>query len=272
MPASIIVPAFNRSERVIGTAAFVAAGLTLKSTNRRKNPIDGESRVYVYVGTQAAVLNAYATINETDYLEVEVDETSAPEYRLIVNAPDDSVVNSVTNYEVLGNEITKSIYEADRTIALGNQTLRDIRDRINRDESGDGLSNDAKILYNLAKAGVTGWEVSQFVYRVTKVVSRKYTQKVAYNNIGRIYKTTQVIAETQPPPGLVFSLSDIKGDSSASGPNDIAETPGVSAETGWIYGWKKGTPTTQRVAGFRIAISTEFKLGIWSTYLYKAAV
>jgi hypothetical protein len=260
------------AERIIGTPAFCATGLALKSTNRRKNPIDGESRVYVYVGTAAAVYNAYNTINQTDYLEVEIDETGAPEYRLIVTAPDDSAVNAIVNYELVGNELSRSIWESERARALGFDVVRDIRGRVNRQEAGTGLSGDAKILYQIASLGVDHWEEPQFVYRVTKVVSRKYTLKIALNNIAKIYTTTQVLNETSPPPGLVFSISDVQADSTAGGPNDIAETSGgINAVTGWFYGWFKGTPTVQKAAGYRIAVTTEFKKVKATSFLYQRA-
>jgi hypothetical protein len=257
------------AEKIIGTAAFVATGLALKSTNRRKNSLDGESRVFVYTGSQLAVRNAYDTINTVDYLEVEIDETGAPEYRLIITSPDDSTTNAITNYELVGNELSRSIWESDRARALGVDVIRDIRGRVNRQESGTGLNGDALKLYKIAALGVDHWEEPQFVYRVTKVVSRKYTLRVAMNNIAKIYKTTQVLNETSPPPGLVFSLSDVAADSTAGGTNDVPES---ATDAGWIYGWFKGTPTVQRAAGYRIAVTTEFKKVQATSFLYKSSI
>jgi hypothetical protein len=261
------------SMRVIGTPAFLAAGLALKSTNRRKNPVDGESRVFTYTGTQTAVYNAYATINLTDYLEVEIDESNAPEYRLIVSAPDDSAVNSITNYELLGNSLPKDIWESQRALALGVDVIRDIRKRVDNRESGSGLSGDALKFYNAAARGIATYRKSEFVYRCTKVVSRNYPVRVAMQNVNGsapfIYKTSQVLNETQPPPGLVFAIGDINADSTAGGPNDIPESV---SDYGTIYGWVKSPPEVRRVANYRIAITTEFERVEACSLFYKPAV
>lgn len=258
-----------QTSRTIGIPAFIAAGLALKSTNKRKNPVDGESRVYTYTGTQAAVLSAYATINLTDYLGVEIDETNAPEYRLIVNAPDDSAVAAATNFELVGNVLQKDIWESARALALGVDGIRDIRKRVDGRESGVGLTGDALKFYNAASRGVTTFRMTEFAYRVTKVVSRNYSIKVAMSNVGAVYKTSQVISETAPPSGLVFSLSDVKADSSAGGPNDVSESP---TDYGTIYGWLKNPPEIRRVAGYRIAVTTEFEKVKACSLTYSAAV
>lgn len=265
-------PTILGSTRIIGTPAFLAAGLALKSTNRRKNPVDGESRVYTYVGTQAAVYAAYATINLTDYLEVEIDETNAPEYRLVVNAPDDSILNSVTNYEVLNDVQILGTVQCDRARALSVTTLHDVRDRVSKgkDASGVGLSGDALGLYLALSRQIDTFPRDAFVYRVTKVISRNYALKVAYGNRNRVYKTTQVLNETQPPPGIVFSLTDLQADSTSGGPNDISENF-PNGELGTVYGWLKGVSSVQRVAGFRIAVTTEFKMTEAVPFIYKSA-
>lgn len=240
------------------------------STSVTSDPVRGFSVVQVYSGTyeKMAELKALCAPDQITIL----DDSQAPLWKLYIQTPDDpensASTTSVNTYEVVPNQHNRDGYESARARALGSTVLLDIRKRIDNKESGSGLSGDALKFYNLMAKGQARWDEEMYVFRFTKIVSPRYTIKMAFSNRGKIYTTAQVSNEVQPPSDILFSLDDINADSTVGGPANIPES---STEAGTIYGWRKGAPSGQLIAGNKFAITQEFVQCEASTFYYSAA-
>jgi hypothetical protein len=150
-------------------------------------------------------------------------------------------------------------------LALGKDTIALVKAKIdallkNKTEEAASITvtGDANTLYDSMIRSEIDYVASQYVFRLTQTVSSRYSQKVVFSNVDRIYSTLQLLSETNPPSSLVFSVAQIPV------PNTVPP--------GYAYGWLKKTPTVLTIAGNKIEITLEYWREIWSTYAYDLAV
>jgi hypothetical protein len=224
------------------------------------DPVRGPSTEVTFTGTIEA-LNALNLTLASDQTARLVQSTS-PLAELIVTTPDyydsTSTDQSTLKYELLGNDIERSIWNHPSAIALSDEDKTNIKAAI-LDPQGSAIEaiGDALSVYNLLRNGTDSYTVSQFVFRVTQTVSSRFTTRVGFSNLNRIYSTTSMVSETGPPSTLIFSVSSI---------------PSSTAPSGYAYGWLKRTPTVSQTAGNKFEITIEYWLETWSTFIYGAAV
>jgi len=174
-------------------------------------------------------------------------------------------------WQILGNEIQKSLLEHPDVVAAVPSTVRDQlykAELAGTDEVSFSppLGAYASKVFDRLRRGATHYALGQYVVRHTTNVSNQYGVNVADFNIERIYTTSQLIAETTnsnswifPMPGrMVYKLQNI-----------VAPT----AKTDYLWGWRKLPSTETTTAGNRVEITTEYWLEQWDVAIaYKNAL
>jgi hypothetical protein len=193
----------------------------------------------------------------------------------------------VDSYQLLGNEIQRSIWE--HPIALKLQahdrtSIGYIRHRIEKattsseyDESvfdsfivapggSVTLRNYAVYLYRLGVKGVEHYALGQYVLRHSRTVGDRTTLDFLDDNVEEIYTTSDLLAEltsaslTYPLPKRLQNKID-----------RIEKKMNTFTVDGYRFGWRKLPSTETTVAGNRLEISTEYWLERWNVEaLYKA--
>jgi hypothetical protein len=245
--------------------------VALKSIERVSDPTRGPSTVAVYTGTIEA-LNAVAATSSPDQVVRLVQ--AGPLGELTISTADyvDSQTSSIVipKFELLGNDIQKSLYTHPRSLALGKdsngieivslvkQKYEYLRENNKAEANKITLLGDASELFDMLLRGETDYVASQYVFRLTQTVSSRYSEKVVFSNVDRVYSTLQLLSETNPPASLVFSVAQIPVPS--------------TVPSGYNYGWLKKTPTVLTISGNKIEITLEYWREIWSAYAYPVAV
>jgi len=114
----------------------------------------------------------------------------------------------------------------------------------------NGNPGNALLVYNLMKAGVEDVIVQTPSIRHTQVVSFIYPITLAKLNVGRIITTSTLISLENPPNWAVTGL-----------PTD--STPPFQSGISLDYGWRKGSPHINQIAGQKVQIIQEFQYGLW---------
>ena len=270
---------------------FSVPGLSFLGVSRRKSPYNGEQWVLTY---ESAASNdpTIASAAEEGYLLVPSDfsadlQALGPTYRLTVTTPDIPSGGTAgvqqTFFELNGNALQKDIREHPKALVLGPSRIEAISRAVDRwtnavgytysiadvtgateedeaitgDEAADALS-----LYNLLRQrnGNAAFQISQYVFRYTRIASNRASLDVGYSNVEKILTTEQMVAETGPPVGILSAIADAV----------TAATP-TTVASGYQFGWLKQTPTVTNIAGNKIQISGEYWLESWSTWLYAVA-
>lgn len=164
-------------------------------------------------------------------------------------------------WEILGNEIQKSLLEHPTVEALGRDTIRNIQFFVDNPDldpttGSPPLTGIALSAYERMIKGATHYALGQYVLRHTTNVSNNYGINVADFNIERIYTTSQLIGETTnanswifPMPGrLVYKLQTLAAP---------------AFQSGYLWGWRKLPSTETTTAGNRVGIVTEYWLEQW---------
>lgn len=248
---------------------FTIPGLAYLGASKRRSPTFGEQWVLTFesagssnLSVQSAAQYAYDLV-PSDYT-AELDTSRATIHRLIVTTPDNpaDASNTVisTTYELLGNANQKDIWEHPKALALTEAQRTAVKTAV-RAESSASLTTGSDSLYLcdliLQGNGSRAFQVSQYVYRVTHVVSGRYATQVAFSNVQKIYTTDQMLAELSPPATILFSAETIVAQHTSTVP------------TGYLYGWLKQTPTVNQIAGNKFTITNEWWLEEWSTWIYE---
>lgn len=263
---------------------FRVPGLSYLGMRKRRNPVNG---IFWEMRWMSAASNdpSKPSPAETGFnlvpssYSAEVEAIGA-KHVLTVSSPDDPTGGTgglvSTTYEVLGNSPQKDLREHPKALALygGGQAAADAMRRITvalyADEK-DRAKYEAPIIANggdelilylhfKQRNGSASFQISQFVYRVSAIVSNTATYGVAYSNNSKLYTTAQVLAETKPPTGILASVVD------AAEKNTPASIP-----IGYAWTWLKQSPTVTTEAGFKVRVTLEYWLELWSTWIYPAA-
>lgn len=171
---------------------------------------------------------------------------------------------SVDEWQLTANEIQKDLFEHPTSLAIDADQIHAIKKGLEDHTPSEQLSIDgnAIVLYDLLTRGTTHFALGQYVLRHSTNVSNDYSVNVADFNVERIYTTAQLIAEVTNPTSWVFPLPGRL----VYKINNLAAPP---ARAGYLWGWRKLPSTEHTAAGNRIAITTEYSLEQWSTYIYQ---
>lgn len=218
------------------------------------NPATGKAYGVLYEGPRQ-FLEAIIPTLDTAY-PYRLDDSQAPLCRLEVHTPDAGDV--ATTWELVGNNIQKSIFEHPRTLALSYSDIELLRDKTTSERIANitSLSSlDARWLADILIRDTDSYTEDQFVFRITQIVPRNSVAVIALNNSQDIYSTSQIIAETGPGAVLLTALATIDS------------TP-IAVTAGYAYGWKKSAASFQQVGYNRFATTIDYVQSVWSMYLY----
>ncbi len=238
---------------------------TLRFTRIARDPVRGTSWEAIYEGTEDAINILFTSVAPGFYKEI--DPSSAPLYRLIIRSGDDGgagvPTEVTTTYELPGNSRDIDLrlapafasLDPDLLVALVNKA----EDPKNNTDVPTPTAEGYRQFYKLWQLGKKEFQISEYVYKVSKVISNRSETQIGYANIERVYTAAQLTAETTPPPNLFFSIQ-LAMDS-------IAPT---SVDSDSTYGWLKQTPQSKCI-GVKFEIVNEWYLGVWPKILYPAA-
>lgn len=165
---------------------------------------------------------------------------------------------AATTWELVGNDLTKSLYELKKSRDLGTTVLEGIQEKVkDKDYSYTVPAGDATSLYELIRKGTDSFTLSQYVLKKTSVVGSNYTAQIAFSGINKRWTTTQINAAEAIPTSVIFSITTL-------------ETSLPAAGTGFAWSWLKRTPTVRAIARNRLEVSQEWYLEAWSTWIYEA--
>lgn len=254
---------------------FTVPGLSYLGCRRRKSPNNGEQWVLRF---RSAASNdpTIASPAEAAYIlispefEAEI-EASGPTHELTVITPDDPSGGSdgvvSTTFELLGNALQRDLREHPRSLVLGPDKLEDINQvldgRLEYGEANFQTSADGLLLYDLLRQrnGNGSYQVPQYVFRCSRIVTRRSTTQVGYSNVAKVFTTTQMLAETGPPTNILNTVVDA-----------VTYSAPTTATSGYTYGWLKQSPTATLEAGNKVRLTSEWWLEQWNTeYMYALA-
>lgn len=266
------------SEKVLGLANPYRVSQRFVNNNQR-----GSSYQEVWEGTKEAIdLQRLLVLPGFSW---EIDPSEKPKYRLIVSAGDDggaaSPTEVITTFEVLGNSRSVALALAPAFQSIDTRTIFNLNAVANGEISYIEETATPKIAFpdptnpathapynnplwqlyvNLIRMGHTEFQISEYSFRVTNLISNRYQTALAFNNVRKIYSSAQIEAEISFPTTF-FKLSDVT--------NSVAPDP-VSIKPFMTYGWLKQTPQSQS-SGLKFQIVNEWWLNIWPTILYPLA-
>ncbi len=252
--------------------------------NYKYTPNQGWTTTFTYTGQQAridTIADQYAISNTGASLEISQD--SSPLRKLVVTfdykydgSPTTSEV-PINNWELLGSDLNKDVYEGERMIALGASVITAIRLAVQNVNAADvttaataysdatgaitaaalaaGVSqSDALDFFDVLVKGTTSFPHSEFVLKRTQSVSNTYATKFALNDINKLYTTEQILAEAEIPSTIIFDIS-------------LIEVP--PPQLGYTWAWLKRSPQVATSAGARIQVTQEYWLEQWADILYR---
>lgn len=171
------------------------------------------------------------------------------------------------HWEILGNEIQKSIFESG--IALSAEAsfpglLQDVREGWAGIQSGDGdddiiagLSGDELTYYNtligFLKRGQTHFAAGQYVAKLTTSISNFFNGDVFLGSAENIWSTESLLSIGQP--SVISQVISSVGN-------------GPTAHAGYAWGWRQLPPRVATGAQNRYEVSVEWWFEEWSTDLY----
>lgn len=186
-------------------------------------------------------------------------------------------------WEVVGNEITKSAYENDWSLAIEalaagveKNVLGNVRRQVDEYNKSNGVytftSNVGVIagtdvdywagrLFDLIIRDQTSYLTGQYVLRHTTNCSASYGGNISDSNVFKIYTTAQLLSEVQD---ATLWIQPMAGRLVTK----IGAIPAPDDRTGYQWGWLKKPSTEALTPDNRIEITTEYWLEQWSTYLY----
>ena len=253
----------------------------LVSFRLERDPVKGFNSVYVWEGSQLAIFGLANSVRpDQKYV---IDDSDKPVYRLIISSPDSGSPNLANDYvlewELLGNDNEKSIFEHPNSRALGTTVLSSIKEGIKQVEDEpaataseretavlngiDDLCFDLNVdaaaadaLFALLIKGATSYVTSQYVLRRTQTVSSRAQLEYTFSNVDKIHTSAQVFADGTMPQPVQFAIATI---------------PAPAAQDGYQWGWLKKTPSITQAAGGRFQGTQEWWLDQWTTFLYETA-
>lgn len=174
--------------------------------------------------------------------------------------------NSQASWQLLANEIQKSLYEHPMALAV-EQAFPGTLDKVRRDfdllSQGEAVGSPApdpgavatyNTLIALLRRGTTHFALGQYVLRRTLSVSNFYTGTVPGEDL----------VETILSPATVLALDGLSPVISAK----IASIPVPAAHTGYAWGWRQLPSTIINTANNRSDVNTEWWFEEWSTDVY----
>lgn len=163
----------------------------------------------------------------------------------------------VNDWELMSNDVEKDLLESDIDIVnnltdnekLGlSQYMQDPGpDTFPASEPG----SDYEALVKQVQRGLRSVEVSAPSLRHTMTVSKNYSTKATFTNVGAVYTPAKLIELESVPTSLLFDPPTLSTDR-----EDV------------IWGYLKKFPTIRVSAGNKMQIEQEWKFNLWSTLIY----
>lgn len=194
----------------------------------------------------------------------------------IDNAPTDESKEEtpIDTWEMPGNEIHKALFEHPRCLAIEAASpgiLGVIQNKYNLYQNGEGaddvfsagepeVNTEARLIYGLMIRGTTHFAVSQYVLRHVQTISQQFSQNIVDEDVGKIYTTAKLITECEEFDIPLYPRLKAK----------IQAIEEPDAEDGYLWGWRKLPATEALASDNKIAITNEYWLEQWSTFLYEA--
>lgn len=237
----------------------------LRFTRVVRDPVRGTSWEAIYEGTADAINILFTAVAAGIYKEI--DPSSAPLYRLILRSGDDGGTSAPTEvttiYELAGNSKSIDLRFAPAFAALNADNLVDLvnkaEDPKNNTEIPVPTADGYRQFYKMWQLGQKETHVSEYVVKVSKIISNRSQFQIGYANIERVYNAAQLVAEIAPPVNLFFSIEFA-----------MASVLPSFIDPDYQFGWLKQTPQVQNV-GLKFQITNEWYLGTWPTIINKAA-
>ena len=248
----------------------VGTNLELLGTQFTFDPNRGETLMQIYEGSSEACVAKGMEIRETrPDLSFVIEPGDLPLWRISIRAPDfrddPASAEVITTYELLGNDLQKDIYEAPFLAGAPADQINIVK-AYQADKNspepvfGENITSDAVwTLHQLILNGTTAFQTSQYVFRVTSLISARSDQRVSYANVGLVHTSAQVAAGV--PQTILFPLVGDNG----------VPMPAVRDATYFHAGWLKKTPTLSQVSFNKFSLVQEFWLESWAKQLYPAA-
>lgn len=181
--------------------------------------------------------------------------------------------NQITTdtWQLLATEVARDIKHHPKVQQFTKAQLQDVLQAVEDFQSGgepdiSGFSEDQTRVYTHIVFGFTSYIATEYVMRHTTSVANVFEENVADEGVGSVYSFANLESEitnqqlwTFPcPPRLLQKMDELEN----------AFLAGESIPEGFTMGWRKTASTETTAANSRIDISTEYQLGLWSTFLY----
>jgi hypothetical protein len=233
-------------------------------------------RKYTAAGGDAALLGIEASAQAAGYTTRKIVSPVLSELDILSpeTEPGGGSLTVTDQWQLVGNEITKSIYESPPALELeeaNGGAINFIRQAVDAKSSsfvtsfGGGYDITAAALFNMAIRGQDSYLLGQYVLRHTTNCSSGYVDNVSDDNVFRVYTTSQLLSECQSAALWVQPLAGRLV-------NKIGNIVEPDSRTGYIWGWLKKPSSETTTPDNRIEITQEYWLEQWPTLLYPAAV
>ena len=161
------------------------AGAVQQGTAKSWRYFEGQSEVLRYRGEAAIIRPLYESYKivagfnpEWDSIDYEPGKGAAT-LTLTKSADGEAV------YELTPNEISQSVAMHEAFDALSDADIESVYQAFN-DYSGSSLTGDKGKLYKLLIHGIEEYNVSQYVLRETKTVSKRSTVTASFDNVNTV--------------------------------------------------------------------------------------
>lgn len=257
-------------------------GLSLVHRGRTRSPMYGFGYRYTFRGLPESVNAAFLTLAADQ--QAETDE-QGPLHTISIFTADDpanATSNVISNtFELHGNSLQDDIVSqrlvkrfepvtigklsniVSKALAGDYATTSEVNSAVTAAVSAESSANQAfaPTFFNswLKRRANLAFQTSQYVFRVTTVISRRGVIPVLFGNANEVFTTDQMKAETNPTPRYVEALDFIEAN--------LRPSPVTTDHT---WGWLKQTSTLTTVAGNREAVQSEFYLAEWESWIYPA--
>ncbi|MEW6160153.1 MAG: hypothetical protein AB1813_22200 [Verrucomicrobiota bacterium] len=241
---------------------------------------EGWQTVRAWEGTREAVQGLIAQLQSTngaDRIDIFPDGPVARLEAYISSEDAGANETSTDTWELLGNDIQKNLTEHIKLQVYSETILASITAGAREVQSAEASkvestrntvitqiqalctaegkdSADAVAFLKALLKGHDAFGVSQYVLRKSSLVSSRYSTKIAFTGIQRLWTAAQLESTESVPANLLFTISSIE--------------PPETVQAGYLWSWLKRTPTVAAVGRHKLQITQEWWLEAWSTTLY----
>lgn len=252
--------------------------LALRS-ERPERTANGVFFVQEYEGSEALV-KAVAYAQPRGVLW-STDDSRAPLWRLVIRTPDwlTGDLSEEWTWEIIGEEAQQDIFNHPRSLFIastdeGKEEIRLIKQAIEDKEDYQPTNviqapsppYNSVELYNLALKGQDSWADARYTLRLTRTVGFNYSRDISDDGAFKLYTAAQIVGETSDFPMPNRTLARVQA---LEATYPIYTRFGLPADTDlYMWSWLKGPTSEIQIAGFKIRLTTEWRLAQWSKFNY----